>query len=384
MERQDIKVSGTKKIVGMVRHELGKPSEPFILDQVRHFENFAPAFIARTRLGDLDPDFGSLTRDMSGMDSWARFSYPAFANPAPLQVLLAEVRSEVVHAHFGPEGAFSVKAAQRLDLPHVVSLYGYDITVSKKAFLSTRRPSLMQYAIRREQLLRGESTFICVSEHIRHRAVQLGLNPDNSAVIPVGVDTTRFESSPLPDEPTIVHVARLVEKKGTEDLLRAFREVLRVIPTAQLVVVGDGPLEGTLRALSIELGVYKSVDFRGTLPREQSIDAIRKGAVFCLPSVTGTNGDQEGLPQVILEAGALGRPVVATYHSGIPEGVAESDSAILVPERSPAQLADALIAVLSDFALAGKMGAFGRQFVVKNFDLKQQTKKLENLYESLL
>ena len=114
------------------------------------------------------------------------------------------------------------------------------------------------------------------------------------------------------------------------------------------------------------------------------MDEIRKGMVFCLPSVTSTSGDQEGLPQVLLEAGSLGRPVIATLHSGIPEGVLDGESAHLVSERSPYELAEALVYVLSNARVAQEMGTAGRNFVLRNFDVRQQSAKVEALYDSLL
>ncbi|MEC5183002.1 colanic acid/amylovoran biosynthesis glycosyltransferase [Cryobacterium sp. MP_3.1] len=367
--------------VAMVRHELPKPSEPFITDQTLYFAKYQPVFVARALSGSALP-MEARAVDMAGMSAWKRYSYPVLVNPTPLVEILRREEADVVHAHFGPEGVYSRTAARRLGLPHIVSLYGYDMTVTSKALLVTRRASFVHYALRRRQLLRGESTFICVSEYIRNRAVEFGLDPSRSVVIPVGVDTVAFAQTPVPAEPHVVHVARLVEKKGTRDLIQAFKTVSQKIAGARLIIVGDGPLRSELVALVERLGLSRSVDFRGTLARAESIDEIRKGAVFCLPSVTAANGDQEGLPQVILEAGALGRPVVATFHSGIPEGVVEGLSALLVPEGAPKDLASALISVLSDSGAGQRMGDAGRKFVVENYDLRSQTAKLEAVYES--
>jgi colanic acid/amylovoran biosynthesis glycosyltransferase len=371
-----------RRRVAMVRHELPKPSEPFIIDQTLNFREYEPVFVARVPSGSAMPT-KARTVDMTGMNAWKRYSYPILANPAPLQEIFRDEEIDVVHAHFGPEGMYSRSAARRLGLPHIVSLYGYDITVTSKALFATGRPSFLHYSLKRGKLLRGESTFICVSEYIRRKAVELGMDPSRSVVIPVGVDTVEFAQTPVPAEPKVVHVARLVEKKGTRNLITAFAVVLQKVGEARLTIVGDGPLREELVTLVERLGISQSVEFLGTLPRAESIHEIRKGAVFCLPSVTAANGDQEGLPQVILEAGALGRPVVATYHSGIPEGVIDGQSALLVQEGDTAELAEALVSILSNGGTAQRMGDAGRKYVVENFDLKSQTARLEAAYNQL-
>jgi len=137
------------------------------------------------------------------------------------------------------------------------------------------------------------------------------------------------------------------------------------------------------QALAAELGISKRVRFLGSQPHDVVLQLMRGAEIFALPSQTAKNGDCEGLPIVINEASACGVPVVATFHSGIPEAVLNGETGLLVAEKDNAALADKLDILLSDRALGEKMGQLGREFVCEMFDIHKQTRKLEVIYDSL-
>jgi colanic acid/amylovoran biosynthesis glycosyltransferase len=123
------------------------------------------------------------------------------------------------------------------------------------------------------------------------------------------------------------------------------------------------------------------VTFTGFLALTQVRDWLEKASVVVVPSVTAANGDSEGLPTVILEAQAMGTPVVATRHAGNAEGLLEGQSALLVDERDVAGLAEAIEFFLTNPAAVESFGANGREFVKSRFDIGNQVAGLERIYD---
>ncbi len=146
----------------------------------------------------------------------------------------------------------------------------------------------------------------------------------------------------------ILFVARLVEKKGCEYLIRAAAQLRERQRDARLVIIGDGPLRKELEQLAVELKV--PAEFLGV----QGPDAVRgwmqRARVLCNPSVTAANGDTEGLGMVFAEAQATGLPVVSTQHGGIPEVVRDGETGLLARERSVEELTSHLERMLVDRA----------------------------------
>ncbi|MEN3609491.1 glycosyltransferase [Plantactinospora sp. ZYX-F-223] len=302
---------------------------------------------------------------------------------APLRRLLAERGTALLHAHFGVEGVYAAPLARALGVPLVTTLHGFDVTITKSRLVASRKPSWLNYVAWRGELFDVGATFLCVSEHIRRKAVDWGYPADRLVVLPTGVDVDLIPYAGVAEPPRILHIARLVEKKGTADLLRAFAAVRRAVPEAELVIVGDGPLRERLDGLARELDVSAAVRFLGARSHAEALDWLGRSRVLCQPSVTAASGDQEGLPTVLLEAAASGRPVVATAHGGIAEAVTDGETGFLVAERDVAALAERLTALLRDPQLCQRFGEAGRRTVVERYNLRRQTDRLESLYRTL-
>jgi colanic acid/amylovoran biosynthesis glycosyltransferase len=146
-------------------------------------------------------------------------------------------------------------------------------------------------------------------------------------------------------------------------------------------VIGDGPLRRELEALASSLGLAGDVRFLGAATNAVVQDAMRQADLFVLPSVTAANGDEEGTPTVLMEAAYRGMPVVATWHAGIPEVVADGESGMLVPERDVEALAAAIRAMLESRDQWPAMGAAGRRLVIERGHLlRDVAARLETLY----
>jgi colanic acid/amylovoran biosynthesis glycosyltransferase len=379
-------VSIANPCVAVLRHQLFLPSEVFITEQARALRTFAPLLVGRVLAGRPPPGIDFFVPPARGL---AQLRYVLGRDPS---MFLPEIEKRgplLVHAHFGVEAVYGMKLAECLGIPLVTTFHGFDATLGRGDLLKSRKPTWIQYLLRRAELCRRGSLFIGVSKFIVGKLEALGVPAARTRLHYIGVDVEAFGQAPAertsePEHLVILHVARLVEKKGTRYLLEAFARLARRHPAAELVVIGAGPLAASLALHAERLGVAARVRWLGARPHADVRQWLRRASVFCLPSCTAANGDSEGLGLVLLEAAASGVPVVATHHGGIPEAIVDGSTGYLVPERDAGALADALDALLSGATLRERMGAAARSLACRRFDLAQQTAELERTYAGLL
>lgn len=375
------------KSVVFFRHQLFKISEPFITQQAEKLASFRPIYVGRSRFGSAPEGARSLA--LEDMEKQQRFSRRLWQvvtrDPSSYMDLLEQQRPALIHAQFGVEGVYALPLARKLKIPLVTSFLGFDATTKTSALLNSSSPSWIIYALFRKQLAKEGNVFLCVSEYIRQRVIDLGFPEERTHVQYFGIDTQRTQPRcPSEERPIILHVGRLVEKKGTEYLIRAFAEISSLTPEVELVIVGDGPLRGSLEALAHSLGLAARIHFMGSLPHTEVEDLMRVAMVLAAPSITSRSGDMEGLPNVILEAAALGVPVIGSFHSGIPEAVEDGKTGYLVVEREVNTLAERMYELINDHTLRISMGTRARSLIEARFDVQKQTVLLEKHYQNVI
>ena len=249
-----------------------------------------------------------------------------------------------------PEGFAAVRAGQALGVPVIVGSIGSDLRRIRDRFTRT--------LVRRT--LKAADGVITVSEDLRRLAIGLGARPDKVTTIlngsdpsvfrPGDRDEARYELGASPQDEVILYVGSLFRAKGVAELVAAFGSLTASHPRARLVCIGDGPCRGEMTRRAAAAGVEPRVTMLGRQPSETVAKWMRAADVFCLPSYS------EGCPNVVVEALACGRPVVATEVGGIPELV-KSGCGILVPPRQSEPLRAALDCALARFwdvrAIAG-------------------------------
>ena len=149
--------------------------------------------------------------------------------------------------------------------------------------------------------------------------------------------------------------------------LRAFSTFLKQHPNATLTIAGEGPLLPDLQKFVRELGVTDRVSFTGFVSQEQLREIYYRSHIFLHPSQTGRDGNQEGIPNSMLEAMATGLPVFATEHGGIPEAIENGVNGVLVPERDDEALARALLKAAQDPGFLSRIGHAGGRSGAKKF-----------------
>jgi glycosyltransferase involved in cell wall biosynthesis len=226
--------------------------------------------------------------------------------------------------------------------------------------------------------LRGCDRVTVLSQALAQRAIALGVPQERLDIIPNGVDTRVF--TPLAEEDreeVALFVGSLIPRKGPEYLLAALPAILARRPRLRLVLIGDGPQEGELKAQVERLGVGHSVSFLGFLTQADVRVWMRRARVFVLPSI------EEGLGVVLLEALATGTPIVASNVDGIPD-VVTKDVGALVPARSAEALAGAILETLRDSTRWRELSANARQRAECTYDWQHIAASYTAVYRRLV
>jgi glycosyltransferase involved in cell wall biosynthesis len=276
-----------------------------------------------------------------------------------------------VHAHFATS---ATSVALHL---HELAGVSYSFTAHAKDIY---RRSVESDSLERK--LRAARFAVTVSDYNRRYLAGLG-GAERIVRIYNGLDVERFAPNGVAreDPPLVLAVGRLVEKKGFADLVRACALLREDGCAFRCRIVGKGELEAELRALIGDLGLEGRVELAGPIPREQLLAVYRWASVVVAPCVIGPDGNRDGLPTVVVEAMALGVPVVATDLTGIPELVVNGRTGLLVPQHQPEALAGAIRQVLAEPARADLLARAGRARVEREFDSRANVARLRTLLE---
>jgi len=284
----------------------------------------------------------------------------------------------LLHIYFGHIAVHLLPLIRAWKNPSIVSFHGADVMVdmNKSAYREATR-----------QMLDAVKLVLVRSESLRHAVVDLGCDEKKIEVQRTGIPLDEFPfrernfpSSDGGGEWRLVQAGRLIEKKGLPVTLRAFASFLKRYPNATLTIAGEGPLLGHLQELARELKIDNRVSFTGFISQKQLRDLYYASHIFLHPSETGPDGNQEGIPNSMLEAMASGLPVFATEHGGIPEAIEHGISGVLVPERDEKELAWALFNAVEDRHFLSRVARSGAEVVGENFDLRMQARRLEDIY----
>jgi glycosyltransferase involved in cell wall biosynthesis len=373
--------SSTPTSILVYRDTVGARSESFIQRQYKGFQTLQPLYVG-TKRGPLAPK-DALILAAPGLFGWAgRTSFRQLGRlPAKLDRAIAEHKPGLIHAQFGLGGALALPIARHAGLPLVVTFHGGDATKDKHFAQRPLLPTIFQR--RWTAMAEAAETILCVSQFVRERLIARGLPPRKLQTHYLGIDIpAEVVLPPLGVSNTVLFVGRLVEKKGVDTLIDAMAIARRGNPALELSVVGDGPARGALETRAKAAGIKAS--FPGWLPEKKVQSAMRRALLLAVPSRTAGTGDSEGLPTVIMEAMALGVPVIATRHAGIPEVLSDGATALLVPEADPAALALAILHLKADPELAGRLRGEAYADVRARFDAARQSALLERMLMEIM
>lgn len=296
--------------------------------------------------------------------------------------LIKECEIDVVQTTLLLADLVGAMAAQIAGKPPVISWE--TVSHGENDILRTGNRHIIAYKFAMKRV----SRIVAVSQEIKQSLVQRrGIPAEKIAYIPYGVDLKKFARRNgsvdkrsilnIPSDRIVVGtVARAEPYKGVAYLQKAALQMVEQHPKLDFVFVGDGSLRKELEAEVGARGWSDRIHFLGF--RNDVNEIMNTFDIFILPSLS------EGLPNVILEAMASSKPVIATAVGGIPEAVVEGETGLLIPPSNTTAIMDAIRSLLSDHKAALRMGEAGRRRVEENFSLQKEVSSFEHLYKQLL
>lgn len=352
------------KHVAVIRKKFLPITETFIYEELTKLNHFKPYVFASRRLNQRNFPFPRVTVARSSRS---------------LVKHLRQKKIRLIHARFGLAGIDMLGVKKKLGLPMITSFHGHDSPDNKK--------NRMKYK-RLKQLFREGEMFTVTNQKMKQVLLKHGCPKRKIHIQHSGIDVEKFpfRLRILPkDKPiNLLFVGRLVEKKGAKYLIKAFRKVHHEFPQTKLTMIGDGELRKATVQQIKKLGLKDCVKMLGDLSHHDVIKEMDKAHLFCLPSVKGKKGDQEGIPNVLKEAMVCGIPVISTKHAGIPELVSSGINGYLVPEKDSDALAKQIIFLIKNHHLWPEIGQKAREKILKDFNSVKQVQVLEELYQKVM
>ena len=351
-----------------------KLSETFILNQITGLINRGHEIeiLACTVPFEEETHEDVLRYDLLRKTHYIQFKNEiAFLDVSNAKKLITSLDADLIHAHFAATPAdLAYEIFNRMEIPFIFTAHAYDIFIN---------PDVMRLIAK----FLAAKRIITVSQFNKNYLLTLlGKEFDSKiSVNPCGINLSRFRYQERKEdkEVKILYVGRLVEKKGILDGIAAFQQVHKKMPLTEFRVIGNGPLFETAISMVEENNLTDSVHFLGGLTQDKVITEMEKADIFLLPSKKASNGDSEGLPVVILEAQAMGLPVVSTLHTGIPEEVRDGETGILVQEGDVMAMGECLLKLIESSELRHKMGKAGRRLIESRFTLARELNELEKI-----
>lgn len=325
-----------------------------------------------------------------------RFVFPRVVRAEPGYVIRGKSRRferaferhpyRLIHAHFGPAGAYARRYAVSAGVPLLVTFHGYDVPLLSSA----RRysPLHLPYALGARRLLRDMRLGICASTELKEMLEQLGVDSQRLRVHRLGIDLERFAFTPHRprvgrEGHDVLMVGRLVEKKGFEFGMRAFALACARGLHARLTIVGEGERRAKLERLARELGIAERVRFVGGQTNEAVAALMAQSSVLLAPSVVARDGNRESGLIVVKEAAAAGAVPIGTRHGGIPDSIEDGQTGYLVAERDAVHMGERLAQLLSDESLRARLAEASRRKMEREFDNRKLVAELEEIYDEV-
>jgi len=384
-------MNNVKPVVAHVNSSFFEYSETFIYQYISRHENFLPVclgwnFLNLDQFPILQKDLYSLAlahgplRRIYGIGV-SRFLKRDRIGEGKAVDALRRSGAKLIHAHFGPIGHFSVPLKARLNIPLVTTFYGYDMS---------QLPRQKKWKRRFRKLFKTGDLFLVEGPFMKSRLQDLGCPEDKIQIQRIALPLDKFpwrvrQAKKHGEKAVLLFCGRFIEKKGLLDALRAVNEIRRSHDRFEFRIVGDGPQAQQVDAFIQAHHLQSCVRRLGVLKYRAYLDEMQKADIFVHPSVTASDGDSEGgAPTTILEAQALGMPVVSTFHADIPNILVSGQSGLLSAERDWAQLAGNIKRLLDHQELWADMGRAGRAFVETYHDIAKEIHHLEKKYDRLL
>lgn len=359
-------------------------SETFTRTLIAHHQRYRAEVVTHERVtpSSLDPaPVHVLPESAGGLHGLARRWIWAARLPqrrAVIRSALDRLRPALIHAHFGEDAVVASAAARASGLPSVAAFYGYDATVLARSPFWRRR-------FRR--LFVDADAVLAEGPAMAERLAALGCPADRLVIQPIPIDLRLFPfrpPAPRGERTMLLQACRFVEKKGVDLTIEAFARLAADDAGLHLRLIGDGPERMSLERMARQSGAADRIQFLGARTHAEYARDLAEADIFVQPSRTAANGDGEGgAPTTLLEAQAVGLPIVASDHADLP-WVVSAGGALLAREGDVAQLSELLGHLLAHREEWGRRALAGRRHVVERHAVGTVIGSLERLYDRIL
>jgi colanic acid/amylovoran biosynthesis glycosyltransferase len=356
-------------------------TETFIYEPLRNIRDFNVIILTETvrNRSDFPHEKIYSISDLPGKNPWLELQLKQLGRPPLFEKAIKNHDVKLIHAHFAFEGIQMLHLKKKFNLPLVTSFYGIDLY----QFISNPI-----YRRQLKRLFKTGDLFLSFSEQMRQQAIRLGCPENKVLTHHGGADFSKFTFSPrgLNDGGNIdiLMVGRFVEKKGFKIGIKAFSIIEKTYPNARLNIIGDGPMKDEIENLISSLNLKGKVNLLGAKSHSEYIRNLESSHILLAPSIAARSGDEEGgINTVVIEAFATGLPVIATMHAGS-ELVFDGKTGYVVKDGDEKDLADKIRIFLSNPESWPSLGENARKLVEEEFDMIEQTRKLEGIYKELI
>jgi phosphatidyl-myo-inositol dimannoside synthase len=322
--------------------------------------------------------FFTIKRSFKSLRDLSYSQLPKIFGPMLISVFFSVFhRPDVLHSgDLYPPGVIAIMLKKLFGIPFVAYCHGEDITLTDERRFQPRL---------RNMIYRSANAIIANGEFAVQNLLRIGIEREKIHKITPGLDVSLFypdtadtglrQRYAIDGELVLMTVARLVSRKGHSRVIRALADLTPDVPSFKYVIVGRGPLEAELRALTIELNLQDRVIFAGFVADDQLNHHYNLADVVVMPN-TGDDGDVEGFGMVFLEANATGKPVIGGRSGGTAEAILDKETGFLVDPSDDQELRDALYTLLTDGELRRRMGLAGLRRAQTEFSWESRAAEL--------
>ncbi|MEP0984476.1 glycosyltransferase [Ekhidna sp.] len=279
---------------------------------------------------------------------------------------LKREKVNVILVEYGTLGASIANVCKDLEIQLVVHFHGIDAT--KKADSSGY-----------EKMFQVATTIIAVSNTMKEDLIGLGCPTEKIVVNPCGPNPVFEQVNTNYEKQNIIALGRFVNKKAPYYLVLAFKKISKKFPDARLTMVGDGPLKEVCTNLIQYLKLNDKIQLVGARNKEEIIKYFNESSIFIQHSIESEDGDKEGSPVAVMEAGLAALPIISTRHAGINETVVDNITGFLVDEHDVDTFAEKLEELLTSGEMRKEMGMKGRQHVKNHFSMENHISILNQI-----
>lgn len=384
------------KVAHFVR-KISQLKASFINNQIINHIDFSPVVISRKSFDKLyDGGFAAFPKQAyphlelekeESLYEKLLFKGPKILDAAQQQRILQFLQVnniKVAHFHYGTDCGIFYPLLKKLNIPSVVSFYGYDCSSFPTEYFGYGSIYL------KNRVFKNATAVLAMSPDMKVDLMKAGCPEEKIIVHYYGTDCQKFYYEREYNEKKTVNLmilASLVPQKGHLFLLQSLLKLKEAgVQNWHLRIVGNGELEESLENFVKENKLSEEVTFVGPVNygSPEMMREYTQADVFVHPSVIAENGDKEGIPGTVIEAMSCGLPIVSTYHAGIPYVIENNKTGLLVKEWDLDALGSAIKSMIDSQALRKKLGMAGQSYAISELDLREKQYELEGIYATLI